>query len=189
MPRSKADWDRWFNEREGGKNVRKNSSPSIIATGYVLPNVVGEAVSTQGKPRKSKIHQFAKQNSNNPAPAELEFQRFLNKLNGGVLRDKFKREHVISGKWISDFFFPDIRLAIELDGSYHLRSQQITRDRQKDEDCEKFDITVLRITNKEVFGDQDKLTEKLRGGWRRALDRKNHTIGTSYDEYMAKGNN
>lgn len=169
--------------------MRKNSSPSIIATGYFLPRVVGEPVATQGKPRKSKIHQFAEQNSASPAPAELEFQRFLNKLNGGMLKGRFKREHVISGKWITDFFFPDIRLAIELDGPYHLRSQQITRDRQKDEDCKKYDITVLRITNKEVFGDQDKLTKKLRGGWRRALDRKNYIIGMSYEEYMAKGKN
>mgnify|MGYP001955883912 FL=1 len=106
-----------------------------------------------------------------------------------MLKGRFKREHVISGKWITDFFFPDIRLAIELDGPYHLRSQQITRDRQKDEDCKKYDITVLRITNKEVFGDQDKLTKKLRGGWRRALDRKNYIIGMSYEEYMAKGKN
>ena len=54
-----------------------------------------------------------------PTRAEAELQRILNSLNGGVLRGKFKREHVVSGKWIVDFFFPEVRLAIEVDGSVH----------------------------------------------------------------------
>jgi very-short-patch-repair endonuclease len=75
------------------------------------------------------------------------------------------REHVASGKWIVDFFFPEIRLAIEVDGSTHNSQAQQAKDRQKDADCKRFDITVLRLRNAEIFGNRDRLTEKLR--WRR----------------------
>jgi hypothetical protein len=58
-------------------------------------------------------------------------------------------------------------------------SQRRKFDRQKERDCARFDITLLRITNAEIFGDKARLTEKLRHGWRMALDRENKIIGTS----------
>ena len=94
------------------------------------------------------------------------------------MRGKFKREHVVSGKWIVDFFFPEIRLAIEVDGSVHNTQVQRAKDLKKDSDCRRFDITVLRLHNAEVFGDRDLLMRKLRVGWREAKDRENRIIGT-----------
>jgi len=91
----------------------------------------------------------------------------------------FKREHVVSGKWIVDFFFPEIRLAIEVDGSVHNTQVQRAKDLKKDSDCMRFDITVLRLRNAEIFGDRDWLIEKLRASWREAKDRENRIIGTS----------
>jgi hypothetical protein len=32
-------------------------------------------------------------------------------------------------------------------------------------DCERFDITLIRVRNSEVFGDRDYLLQKLRAGW------------------------
>jgi very-short-patch-repair endonuclease len=43
----------------------------------------------------------------------------------------FKVQHVASGDWIIDFFFPEIRLGVEIDGSVHRMSDQIERDKQK----------------------------------------------------------
>lgn len=85
----------------------------------------------------------------------------------------------MSGKWIVDFFFPEIRLAIEVDGSVHLRRDQQKRDRRKDSDCAKFDVTVLRLRNREIFGSRERLIRKLRDGWRKALRRHNQIIGTT----------
>ena len=99
-----------------------------------------------------------------------------------MLRGKFECQYAISGKWIVDFFFPKIRLAIEVDGSIHQTAQQKKRDRQKDEDCARFDITMLRINNREIYGDECKLIEKLRLGWRTALNRKNQIIGMDASE-------
>ena len=109
----------------------------------------------------------------------------MNRLNDGVLRGRFRREHVISGKWIVDFYFPEIRLAIEVDGSVHLTKEQSDRDRLKDSDCARFDISMLRITNREVFGDRKALIEKLRDGWKTALKRENKIIGMDAGKYLA----
>jgi hypothetical protein len=51
---------------------------------------------------------------------------------------------------------------------------------EKEQDCARFDITLLRITNADVFGDRDKLVDKLRHGWRMALKRENQLIGKEY---------
>lgn len=110
-------------------------------------------------------------------PAEVEFECFLVSLNSGVLCGRFKSQHVISGKWIVDFFFPEIRLAVEIDGSVHQKPEQIIRDKQKDQDCAKFDITLIRILNEEVFGNKEALRERLRDGWRKASRRENKFIG------------
>jgi very-short-patch-repair endonuclease len=112
-----------------------------------------------------------------PTQAEREFKNFLLSLNGGVLRNRFKMQHVASGRWIIDFFFPEVRLGVEIDGSVHRAHVQKRRDRQKEKDCARFDITLLRVTNSDVFGDKNALANKLRSGWREAMRRNNKIIG------------
>lgn len=167
---------------------KKDSRGSNVPiSGLAIPHVAGEASFTYtGYLSRSTILQIADRRRKNPTPAEAELERILNRLNGGVLGGKFKREYAVSGKWIVDFFFPEVRLAIEVDGSIHLTSRQIERDRQKDADCAKFDITVLRLTNGDIAGNRRILLAKLRAGWRKALNRKNRIIGMDYYKYMAK---
>jgi very-short-patch-repair endonuclease len=163
----------------------KRKSASLLSTigGVVVPHVIGEPISVRlDRPilvRKSYILMIADDLRANPTRAEAELQRILNSLNGGVLRGTFKREHPVSGKWIVDFFFPEVRLAIEVDGSVHDTQIQRAKDLKKDSDCKRFDITVLRLRNAEVFGDRDWLIKKLRAGWREAKNRENRIIGTS----------
>jgi len=75
-----------------------------------------------------------------------------------------------------------VRLGIEIDGAIHRTPDQIKRDRQKESDCARFDITLIRVTNSEVFGNRERLTTKLRDGWKQALGRKNKVIGTVQEE-------
>ena len=158
-------------------------SSGVPISGFSLPGVVGETSLFTGHPSRSKTLEYAERRRRRPTPAEAELERILNGLNGGVLRGKFKRERAVSGKWIVDFFFQEIRLAIEVDGSIHLTKDQLERDRQKDEDCAKLDITVLRLTNGDIAGNRNKLITKLRAGWREALNRENRIVGMSEDEY------
>jgi very-short-patch-repair endonuclease len=127
---------------------------------------------------KSYVVRNAESRRASPTRAEAELERVLNSLNGGVLKSRFRREHVVSGRWIVDFFFPSIRLAIEVDGSVHNTESQRVRDSQKEADCARFDITLLRLRNSDVFGSRAALVEKLRKGWAGAQARENKIIGT-----------
>lgn len=133
---------------------------------------------------KSRILTFAEQNVRRPTPAEIEFAAILDGLAGGALLGKYRCQHVISGRWIVDFFFPEIRLAVEIDGSIHGTDEQQRKDHLKDADCNRFDITMVRITNAEVAGDRGRLVSKLREGWRRARDRENMIIGKPYSPIL-----
>ena len=158
------------------KKNRLNKPLSISANpGY--PRMVGEPWIIEHSYTRSTISRHADRMHKNPTPAEKKLIRILNSLNSGVLKRRFTSQHVVSGKWIVDIFFYENRLAIEIDGSVHYTEKQKMRDRQKEQDCARFDITLLRLTNAEVFGDREQLIEKLRHGWRMALRRKNKIIG------------
>ncbi len=43
---------------------------------------------------------------------------------------KFRRQHPI-GSYVLDFFCPEVRLAVEVDGDQHARREQIIRDRER----------------------------------------------------------
>jgi very-short-patch-repair endonuclease len=103
-------------------------------------------------------------------PAEKELGRILARLGNGALRGKFIREWAFK-KWILDFYLYEIRVGIEVDGQYHTTATQRERDKEKNFDCESAGITLLRITNAEVFGDRDALVAKLRVAYREGLRR------------------
>lgn len=145
-----------------------------------IPRVVGEPSIIEPVYANSHISRHAGQMRRRPTPAERQLLAIFNSLNGGVLRGRFHVQHVISGRWIVDFFFFEIRLAIEVDGAVHRTSSQKARDLEKEQDCVRFDISLLRIMNEDVFGDRDRLVDKLRQGWRRALRRENRLVGKVY---------
>ena len=103
-------------------------------------------------------------------PAEAALEDFLNCLGDGALRGEFRREWQV-GDWIVDFYFPRIKLAIEVDGGYHRAQSRWRKDLHKTRDLQARAITVLRLTNKEVLGDRERLVTRLRAAWRSALER------------------
>jgi hypothetical protein len=54
------------------------------------------------------------------------------------------------GPFILDFYAPEVRLAIELDGSIHNLEQQQEYDHFREEMIERHEIDFLRVTNREV---------------------------------------
>ena len=117
-----------------------------------------------------RIHKYAKKRKRHFTAAEKELMGILNSLGNGVLRGKFHREWVF-GRWILDFLFWKNRLGIEVDGGYHRSAKQRKRDVEKDRDCENASITILRLTNEEVFGNRNSLINKLRASYRKAKNR------------------
>jgi very-short-patch-repair endonuclease len=106
-----------------------------------------------------------------PTRAERALAAILNEVNDGALDGRFRREWVCGGRWIVDFYFPEVQLAIEVDGGYHRSTFQLGWDLFKAAELEAAGITVVRLNNLEVFGDRERLLAKLRSGWRVAADK------------------
>ena len=103
-------------------------------------------------------------------PAEAALESLLNHLGNGVLRGQFRREWPV-GDWFIDVYFPGVALAIEVDGGYHRALSRWRKDLHKTRDLEARGITVLRLTNSEVLGNQEHIVTRLRAAWRAALER------------------
>lgn len=78
------------------------------------------------------------------------------KLNG----EKFKRQFSIS-RYVVDFYCPQLNLAIEIDGKYHLATETVEYDKDRQEVIESLGINMLRFTNKEVLENIEKIISRI----------------------------
>ena len=93
---------------------------------------------------RKNLKPFRKYLRNNSTAAEATLWKILkNKQIGGL---KFRRQHSV-GKYVLDFYCPEIRLCIELDGEYHANPAVITKDIERDESLKSYLITVFRYEN------------------------------------------
>jgi very-short-patch-repair endonuclease len=94
--------------------------PKMWRTRAIGTSMIGDApLVFEPQRRRNKSQENARKRRSAPTPAERELERILNSLNGGVLRGRFFREWAFADKWILDFFFHEVRLGIEVDGSVH----------------------------------------------------------------------
>jgi very-short-patch-repair endonuclease len=119
-------------------------------------------------PDPEALELIAAHRREHPTRAERALAAILNEVNGGALEGRFRREWICGGKWIVDFYFPEVRLAIEVDGGYHRSTFQLGWDLFKAAELETMGLTLLRVTNPEVFGDRERLLSRLRQAWQAA---------------------
>src|SRR5690349_16785529 len=98
--------------RKGQRKNRKTKLPTV--TPLIFPGVIGEESPLVLAYPESRIRTFARRNRRRMTKAEIRLLVFLGTVGARVLGGPFRTQHVISGKWIVDFFFPEIRLAIEV---------------------------------------------------------------------------
>ncbi len=72
---------------------------------------------------------------------------------------KFRRQHPVDS-FILDFYAPEIKLAIELDGSPHTESQEY--DRLRTEYLNLNGIKIIRFWNSEVEKNLEEVVRKVR---------------------------
>ena len=91
---------------------------------------------------------------NNSTSAEVALWQILKgkQLNGS----KFRRQHSV-GNYILDFYCPEFKLAVELDGQGHFEEEQILKDKEREKFLNEFGIKVIRIENKNVFENTDQV--------------------------------
>ncbi len=74
---------------------------------------------------------------------------------------KFRRQHSI-GSYIVDFFCPECRLAIELDGEGHFNSFKAEYDSRRTAYLSKLNVRVLRFENRAVLDNVQGVLETIR---------------------------
>ena len=79
---------------------------------------------------------------------KLHFGKYSKKKQIGNY--KFRRQHSI-GKYIVDFYCPELKLAIELDGEPHCDLIAIAYDKERDDWLKQTGIDVFRYENRWVF--------------------------------------
>ena len=77
-----------------------------------------------------------------------------------LLGCKFRRQHSV-GAFVIDFYSPEIRLAIELDGDSHFREGAREYDEQRTQFIERFGIGIVRILNSDVCDNLDGVLEMI----------------------------
>ena len=94
-------------------------------------------------------------------------QTYAEKIAWMVLRNrgsfgyKFRRQFSVD-RYVIDFYSPELKLAIELDGSVHNEPDQKSYDIERQKFLEGFGITFLRFTNDEFVDNGDYAENKIK---------------------------
>lgn len=112
------------------------------------------------KPRhnlKMYLH-YRKELRNNSTRAEYILWFYLKdkKLNNV----KFRRQHSID-HYILDFYCPSKKLAIEVDGGYHLLEDQKQYDKVRDSYLKRYGIQVIRFENELIYHHIDDVLKEI----------------------------
>jgi very-short-patch-repair endonuclease len=77
-----------------------------------------------------------------------------------LFKHKFRRQHPID-IFIVDFYCHPIRLVIEVDGGYHLNTDQKEYDIGRSAELENWELKIIRFTNNEIFQNLDNVVERI----------------------------
>jgi very-short-patch-repair endonuclease len=83
------------------------------------------------------------------------------KIKNSQLGEKFRRQHSIGG-YIVDFYCPNKKLTIEIDGSQHFIKENIEYDKIREDYLKEIGINTLRFTNKEINTEIESVLEKIK---------------------------
>lgn len=74
---------------------------------------------------------------------------------------KFRRQYSIEN-YVVDFYCPELKLAIEVDGQSHYIDGATRHDKKRQDIIESFGINILRFTNREVYENIEGVLIKLK---------------------------
>jgi len=94
------------------------------------------------------LKDLRRQNRSNLTPAEAELWKHLQ--SGKLEGRKFRRQHSV-GNYILDFYCPQEKIGIELDGKDHFSDNGYERDEIRTAYLNSLHIRIIRFENKEVF--------------------------------------
>jgi len=74
---------------------------------------------------------------------------------------KFYRQYSVEF-YVLDFYCPKAKLAIEIDGPYHLNPEVRECDQERQMDIESLGIKFLRFTNEKIYHNLNHVLEKIK---------------------------
>ena len=89
---------------------------------------------------------------NHATKAERILWRHLK--NSQLENTKFRRQYSID-QFVLDFYSPEIKLAIEIDGKSHLNKDKIPYDQGREKHIKSFGIKFQRFANEEIYSNLD----------------------------------
>lgn len=94
---------------------------------------------------------------NNPTYLENILWQYLRRKQLGV---RILRQYSID-KFVIDFYSPEIKLAIELDGGVHNMPDNKAYDLKRQQYIDKFGVTFCRLTNEEFEANPERALRKI----------------------------
>ena len=95
----------------------------------------------------------------NATDAERKLWRILQ--NRQMSNSKFLRQYTV-GSYVLDFYCPERRLAIEVDGGQHADSHSQQHDAHRDKYLKELNIRVIRLWNNDVLQNIDGVGQKIK---------------------------
>jgi very-short-patch-repair endonuclease len=80
--------------------------------------------------------------------------------NKQMLDYKFKRQYSVD-HFVIDFYRPELKLAVEVDGASHNDPERQKKDISRQKYLEAFDIKFIRIKDEELLGNSEKAFSKI----------------------------
>lgn len=108
---------------------------------------------------RADVKDLRRQLRRTPTKAEKLFWSKVR--NGQVARCKFRRQYSV-GKFVVDFYAPEVRLAIELDGAVHFLDDADVRDQAREALIAQHGVSFLRFTNYEIETNLSGVLEAVR---------------------------
>jgi very-short-patch-repair endonuclease len=109
---------------------------------------------------------------NNPTDPEYRLWYFLR--NSQLDKRKFRRQESI-GKYIVDFYCPEEKLVVELDGAQHIEEKNLEYDKKRDDYLRSLGLYVLRFKNEEVLYGVDNVLRSIKNCFGTTPSRKRAT--------------
>ena len=74
---------------------------------------------------------------------------------------KFRRQYSVDA-FVLDFYCPELKLAIEVDGATHSTDEEIEYDKRRQSKIESLNIKFLRFINPEIYEEMHNVLEKIK---------------------------
>jgi very-short-patch-repair endonuclease len=109
-------------------------------------------------PYNRKLTQPSRQLRKNMTAAE----RFLwSKIRGNQIKGCWFYSQKPVGEYIADFYCPNAKLVIEVDGGQHYSNENMEYDKVRSQHIESLGLKVIRFTNTEVLTNIDGVIEVI----------------------------